>query len=603
MLTRRHFLQTAAAIPIALAGCGPRSGPGSNETDISIVGPSITPTTILDRGYVSSVKLVTDHPIRFTDVSSIAGLNWKFTNGATGRHFFIESMGGGVAFFDYNSDGLLDIFALQGGPVPGASDKERNFSTRSVLYRNNGNGTFTDVTEAAGLAGNMGYGMGVSVADYNNDGHPDLYVTAYGGNRLFRNNGNGTFTDMTDSARVSDKSSEIEWPLSAAWGDYDNDGYLDLFVCHYCKWTPPGKICNTPAGKQIYCAPESFEPSHCRLYHNNRNGTFTDVTHQSGIDKALGKSMGAVWLDYDEDGWMDIFVTNDSMPNFLLHNNRDGTFTEKGILAGVAFAESGHTYAGMGIGIGDYDQDGREDLFVVNYSGQPKSVFHNLGSGLFENTSRASHISNTDLHYLGFGMECFDYDNDGWLDLIVGNGHVQDAAETIDPGSSYAQSQQLFHNRHDGTFAEDLLSLGDLALPRVTRGLAIGDFNNDGGVDILMNSQIGPLQLFRNDGGSANSWITFRLEGVHCNRDAYGAKVTIYSASGRQVRWVRGSSSYCSHSDSRITFGLKDAAGITGGEIVWPGGKKQKFGALTGRKFYRLRENASPVSDTLIHKK
>jgi hypothetical protein len=602
MLTRRRFLKAAACLPIALAGCVRKQGAGSTAAAIPGTTPLIPITTVFDPGHAAASPQVTDHPIRFTDISQSAGLRWTFTNGATGRHLFIETVGGGVAFFDYDGDGLLDIFAVQGGPVPGATGAERNFPTRSVLYRNNGDGTFTDVTESAGLGADMGYGMGVSVADYNNDGRPDLYITAYGGNHLFRNNGDGTFTDVTQSAGIAAVSSELPWPLTSAWGDYDNDGHLDLFVCHYCRWQPPGKVCTASDGKPNYCAPEAYEPSHCRLFHNNGDGTFTDVTRAAGIDTLQGKSMGAVWLDYDGDGWMDLFVSNDSMPNFLLHNNRDGTFTDRGILAGVAYADAGQAFAGMGIAVGDYDRDGREDLFVVNFAGQPKSVFHNMGSGLFENASRLTGIANTDLRFLGFGLECFDYDNDGWLDLVVGNGQVMDRMDPRNPGSSYAQSQQLYHNAHDGTFVEDLRSLGDLVLPRVTRGLAVGDYNNDGGTDVLMVSQTGPLQLYRNDGGSANNWITFRLEGVRCNRDAYGARVTIHSPNGRQVRWVRGSSSYCSHSDSRLTFGLRDATEITEGEIVWPGGHRQQFGALSGNRFFWVREGDAPVLDPRVRK-
>jgi hypothetical protein len=601
MLTRRRFLKAAACVPFALTGCTHKPNTGASTPSAPGITPVIPVTTILDPARAIAAPQVTDHPIRFTDISQRAGLHWTFTNGATGRHLFIETVGGGVAFLDYNGDGLLDIFALQEGPVPGATGAERNFPTRSVLYRNNGDGTFTDVTESAGLAGSLGYGMGVSVADYNNDGWPDLYLTAYGGSRLFRNNRNGTFTDVTQSAGIADVSSELSWPLTSAWGDYDNDGHLDLFVCHYCRWQPPGKVCTAPDGKPSYCAPEVYEPSHCRLYHNNGDDTFTDVTRTAGIDRLQGKSMGAVWIDYDGDGWMDLFVSNDSMPNFLLHNNRNGTFSDRGIFAGVAYAEAGQAYAGMGIGVGDYDRDGREDLFIVNFAGQPKSVFHNLGSGLFERASRLTRIANTDLRFLAFGLECFDYDNDGWLDLIVGNGHVQDRMDPSNPGSSYAQSQQLFHNNRDGTFVEDLHSLGDLVLPRVTRGLAVGDYNNDGAVDVLMVSQSGPLQLYRNEGGNANGWITFRLEGVQCNRDAYGARVTIHSSNGRQVRWIRGSSSYCSHSDSRLTFGLQNASGITEGEIVWPGGHRQTFSALSGNRFYWVREGNVPLPDPRIH--
>ena len=602
MLTRRSFLFTGAGGLLALAGCTRRGGPPSAPA------PTVPVATVIDPAQAQAAPLLTTHPVRFSDVSAQAGLRWTYQNGATGRHLMPETTGGGVAFFDFNNDGLLDVFALQSGPVPGASPTEKNFSTRSVLYRNNGDGTFTDVTAGSGLDADFGYGQGVSVADYDNDGWPDLYVTCYGGNHLLRNNRNGTFTDVTEKAGVADRVSgmpgEPPWPLSAAWGDYDNDGHLDLFVCHYARWSPKlDKTCSGLDRKPAYCRPQVYEPSYSRLFHNNGDGTFSDVTHKAGLDKLQGKSMGAVWLDYDEDGWPDLFVTNDTMPNFLLHNNRDGTFTDRGTIAGVAYSEEGQAQSGMGIGVGDYTHDGREDLFVVNFSGQPKSAFHNLGRGVFESTSYQTGLASTNLQFLGFGLECFDYDLDGWPDLIVGNGHVLDRMDETTAGSSYAQSQQLFHNGRNGTFAEDLHSLGDLVQPRVTRGLAVGDFDNDGDPDVLMVSQTGPLQLFRNDGGNQNHWLTLRLEGVHANRDALGAKVTVVTPFGKQTQWVHGSTSYCSHSDTRLTFGLGAEAGILSGEVLWPRGGTQKFGPLPSGGFYWLREGSAPVPDPHVRAK
>ena len=598
MLTRRHFLYALTGGALTLAGCkGKFAGPSGAPAAVPV-------STVVDPNAAANAPLLTKHPLHFTDVSGPAGLHWTYANGATGKHRFIETTGGGVAFFDYNNDGLLDIFAVQGGPAPGAGPAEKNFPTSSVLYRNNGDGTFTDVTAGSGLDGDLVYGQGVTVADYDNDGWADLYVTAYGGNRLLRNNRNGTFTDVTKQAGVADLAPELPWPLSAAWGDYDGDGHLDLFVCHYAHWSPTlDKPYAGADGKMAYDKPQVYEPSHDRLYHNNGDGTFTDVTRQAGLDKLQGKSMSAVWLDYDDDGWMDLFVTNDSMPNFLLHNNRDGTFTDRAILAGVGLDDQGRAASGMGLGIGDYDNDGREDLFVVNFSGQSKSIFRNLGGGVFESASYHSGIASTNLQYLGFALECFDYDLDGWQDLIVGNGHVLDHMDASTAGSSYAQSQQLFHNNRQGAFTEDLRSLGDLALPRVTRGLAVGDFDNDGDPDVVMVSQTGPLQLFRNDGGNQNHWITFRLEGVTCNRDALGAKVTLKTTQGKRTQWVHGSSSYCSHSDTRLTFGLAEAVGVLSGTVQWPGGKTQPFGPLAAGAFYWLRQGQAPVPDPRIKAK
>ena len=522
-----------------------------------------------------------------------------------GRHFFIESTGGGVALFDYNNDGLLDIFAVQGGTVPGVTPGAALSGDRSVLYRNNGDGTFTDVTANSGLDVYTGYGQGVAAADFDNDGNIDIYITAYGGNHLFRNNGNGTFTDVTAPAGLGDLISagtnEPPWPLSAAWCDYDNDGHLDLFVCHYCRWSPKlDKACPDSHGNPAYCRPQVYEPSHSRLYHNNGDGTFTDVTAKAGIEKLLGKSMGAAWFDYDDDGWMDLFVTNDTMVNFLLHNNRDGTFTDKAILAGVGYGEQDIPSSGMGVGIGDHDNRGRENLFVVNFSGQTKSLFHNRGQGFFDNASAQAGLASTNLQYLGFGLECFDYDLDGYKDLIFGNGHVLDGRIARELGSSYEQSQQLFHNSGDGTFAEDSHSLGDLAAPRVTRGLAIGDYDNDGDIDVVMVSQTGPLQLYRNDGGNQNHWITLRLEGTRSNRDAIGAKVVVRTNTATQTQWVRGGSSYCSQSDRRVTFGLAAEGKIDALEIRWPSGMKQKFGPLAANTFYHVREGATPIPDPRV---
>ena len=593
MLTRRRFLYALTGGALALAGCRGKSPSGG-------VSPALPVSTVLDPKLAGAAPLLTRHPLRFTDVSGPAGLHWVYHNGATGRHHFIETTGGGVAFFDYNNDGLLDIFAVQSGPVPGASPSETNFPRRSVLYRNNGDGTFTDVTSGSGLDADFGYGQAVSVADYDNDGWADLYVTGYGGNHLLRNNRNGTFTDVTQQAGLADTAAELPWPLSAAWGDYDNDGHLDLFVCHYARWSPAlDKPYAGPDGKMAYDKPQVYEPGHDRLYHNNGDGTFTDVSDKAGIRALSGKSMSAAWLDYDDDGWMDLFVTNDSMPNFLLHNNRNGTFTDKAIVAGVALDDQGRAASGMGIGVGDYDRDGREDIFAVNFAGQPKSIFHNLG-GVFENASYRSGIAGTNLQFLAFSMECLDYDLDGWPDLIIGNGHVLDHMDESTAGSSYAQSQQLFHNNHNGTFTEDPRSLGDLALPRVTRGLAVGDYDNDGDLDVVMVSQTGALQLFRNDGGNQNHWITLRLEGVRSNRDAVGAKVSLRTARGPQTQWVRGGSSYCSRSDTRLTFGLGDETQVLGLHVRWPSGLTQTFGPLPANRFYRLREGEAPVPDPFV---
>lgn len=586
MITRRAFLIALAA---GAAGCSLRR----SETPASPKS-----STIIDPRTAAAAPRLTTQEMLFTDVSSAAGLIWQFNSGGNTGRLVIDQVGGGVAFFDYNNDGLLDIFAVQGGPLPGATGADLDYQRRNVLYRNNGDGTFTDVTSGSGLDAYTGYGMGVSVADFDNDGWPDLYVTAYGGSHLFRNNRNGTFTDVTAHAgladiRPQDGTGDLPWPTSSAWADYDNDGLLDLFVCHYYLWSMDlgtSMPCDSETHEhRVNCDPASYKTSHSRLFHNNGDGTFTDVSKHAGLEAVFGKALGAAWVDYDDDGWMDLFITNDGVPNNLLHNNRDGTFTDVGVTAGVADNERGTASAGMGIAVGDYDNDGKEDLFVVNFARQVKSVYHNLGNGVFENVSYQAGMSAINVDYLGFAVECFDYDLDGYKDLIYGNGHIRQIAAS-EGTSSYEQSQQLLHNQRDGTFKEDLHALGDLTTPLATRGLAIGDFDNDGDIDVLMVSQTGPLKLFRNDGGNKNNWITFTLEGVHCNRDAIGAKITIHSASGIQVQGVRGGSSYCSHSDRRVTFGLASLTAVDRVEIRWPGGKMQTLGALSAGKFYRIRQ-------------
>ena len=595
-LTRRQFLM-GLLTATTLSGC--------RKKKVQELQPAAFPiTTVYTPAQIASAKQLTTHPVKFTDVTSLAGINWIYNNGASGHHYFLETAGGGLAFLDYNNDGYLDIFALQGGPVPGGIQNGKTFSTESVLYRNNGDGTFTDVTKDSGLDGNLGYGMAVSVADFNNDGFPDLYITTYGGNRLFKNNGNGTFTDVTKRAGLADtEGTLLPFPLSAVWGDYDNDGYLDLFVCHYTQWSVKLDQSCPLRGEPSYCKPQVYSPSYCSLYHNNGDGTFTNITKSSGIDKLQGKSMSGVWFDYDDDGWIDLFVTNDTMPNFLLHNNRNGTFTNVALEAGVAIGANGELESGMGIAAGDYFHTGREDLVVVNFSGEPKSVYVNIGSGLFQNETYESNMASTNLEFLGFGLDSLDYDLDGYLDFVVGNGHVLDHIEMLGEGASYAQSQQLFHNQGKGTFAEDILSLGDLAKPRVTRGLAIGDFDNDGDQDVVMIGQNEPLQLFRNDGGNQNNWVVLRLEGVHSNRDAIGAKVTVHAANGIQTGWINGGGSYVSHSDTRLTFGLADSKTIESIEIKWPRGLKQHFGPIKCNGFYWVREGGDIVPDPRVKQK
>jgi len=573
-------------------------------------------------------KEVAAVPVRFRNVTGEAGIHFRLDNGARGAHHFIETTTGGCAFFDYNNDGYLDIFLIQAGPTPASTAHPTALPPGETarppcaLYRNNGDGTFSDVTHEAGLDFDQGYAQGVAVADYDNDGWPDLYITAYGGNHLFHNElgkleqekGKGdkslpptpyplhpVFKDVTTSAGVADNAHGPRWSTSAAWGDYNNDGRLDLLVCHYARWTPEkDSPCSNPKGMRAYCSPDLYAPESPALYRNNGDGTFTEVTQQAGLSRLKGRNMGAVWLDYDGDGYPDIFISNDLMPNLLLHNNRNGTFTEQGQRTGVAVMETGVPLAGMGIGVGDYDNNGREDLIVTNFSNQPKIVFRNTNGKLFSDETFSSGIGSTTQLVLGWGCEFVDYDLDGYKDIVVGNGHVNDDVETYSQGIFYREPKQLFHNQRDGTFVEDPASLADMAEPTTTRGLAVGDYDNDGDADVLANNHNREAQLFRNDGGSRNAWITFRTVGTKSNRDGIGAKLWVRCGPLQQYAEVRSGSSFASHSDQRITFGLGQAQQIDFVRVRWPSGIEETIRGLAARRFYVLKEGSGAAADTRI---
>ena len=601
-LRRPHFAILAGIFCSALifgAGCAllKRPAPAPAKPSLHELFPI---ASIVDPQQAAKSPQLTRQPLHFEDVSAKAGLNWTYHNGATGRHLFVEASGGGAAWFDYDNDGWLDLFAPQGGPVPSATGAQLKFSTRNALYHNNHDGTFSDVLAGSGLDVPTGYGQGVSAADFDNDGRTDLYITSYGGNHLFRNLGGGKFQDVTqkagvaDTQSVSDVKGELPWPLSSAWGDYDGDGDLDLFVAHYARWSPAlDKHCPGDNGQWFYCRPQVYQSTHCRFFRNRGDGTFEDVSQKSKIAHLTGKSMSAAWVDYDADGKLDLFVTNDTSPNWLLHNKGDGTFDERATIAGVALGSDGTAMSGMGVGIGDYDNDLREDIFVVNYASEPKSIFRNLGNGAFQNNAYASNVASTNLQLIGFGLEACDYDLDGHKDLIIGNGHVLDRTDEQSNGSTYAQSQQLLHNQGDGTFADDWHSLGDLIKPQVTRGIAVADYDNDGDLDVVMVAHNTPLKLFRNDGGNANHWISFAVRDAH-HRSVVGAKVTIESGGTRQTQAVRGGSSFCSTSDPRINFGLGKNNDISALSVRWPDGKTEKFGALKVNAFYQLLPGQKP---------
>jgi hypothetical protein len=510
-----------------------------------------------------------------------AGIDFTHRNSPTSQKYLIETMGGGIALLDYNNDGLLDIFLVNGGKLDDPVKLPANFSRRDPaywnrLYRQNRDGSFTDVTAAAGLAdaGNN-YGMGVAVGDYNNDGFADLYVTNYGRNTLYRNNGNGTFTDVTDEAGVAAGG----WSVSAGFFDYDNDGRLDLFVTRYLDWDLSRNIlCGTPF--HAYCRPDKFGSVTNMLFHNEGGGKFRDVSAESGISRGKGKALGVAFNDYDGDGFADIFVANDGMEQFLFHNKGDGTFEERALETGVALSDDGKSYAGMGVVFADYDNDGLPDIAVTNLALEKYAIYRNEGRGQFRYASLTTGLAAATAHSSGWGIGLQDFENRGWKDLFVAQGHVLDNVEKIHSGLRYFESPAIFRNQA-GKFEKVDLA----ALPAVAgRGAAFGDINNDGYIDAVV-SVLGGRPLVLLNRGGANHWLTLKLVGVHANRDGMGAKVKI----GNQFVYATTSGSYLSASEPRVHFGLGSEKEATV-EIVWPGGKKQVLEHVAADRIVTVKE-------------
>ncbi len=522
--------------------------------------------------------------VQFLDIAKAAGLHFKHWNGASPEKYVIETMGSGVAFLDYNNDGLLDIYLVNGGAVPGHPAPG---PIRNALYRNNGDGTFTDVTDEAGVGGNGHYGMGVAAADYDGDGWTDLFVTTFGRNILYHNNGDGTFTDVTDRAGVAGGG----WSTSAAFLDYDRDGRLDLFVARYVNFDFDHNVtCGDPIRRiRAYCHPDVYDGVPSLLYHNNGDGTFTDVSQASGIAAHAGKSLGVVAADFDEDGWIDIFVANDSMRNFLFRNRGDGTFEEVGLAWGAALDEGGRPHAGMGTATGDYDGDGRLDLIVTNLDREHNELYRNLGKG-FADVSYQTGFAAPSLPFVGWGTEFFDYDNDGDLDILIVNGHVIDNINLFRTDTTYRQQKLLFENV-GGHFREVAAQHGAaLMVPEVSRGAAFGDYDNDGDVDVVVQNLGGSPQLLRNDGGNRNHWLSLALEGTRSPRDPIGTRVRSTVAGRVLTRYLAGGGSYLSSSDHRIHIGLGQHERAERIEIQWPSGAKDVLENVAAGKFYRVRE-------------
>jgi hypothetical protein len=533
--------------------------------------------------------------VKFQDVTRAAGIHFVHNNGAFGKMWLPEAMGSGVAFIDYNNDGWPDILLINGKDWPGHFRRH----TYMALYRNNHDGTFTDVTRQAGLDVEM-YGMGVAIGDYDNDGCDDIFVSALGQSHLFHNNCNGTFTDVTKKAGLWGPN---EFSTGAAWVDYDRDGYLDLLVANYVQWTPATDIYCTLDGKtKSYCTPQAYKGTSLRLWHNNGNGTFTDVTKQAGLYDPTSKSLGIAILDANQDGWPDIFVSNDTEPNKLYINNKNGTFTEKAVMSGVGFSETGVARAGMGTDAADYDHTGYPSILVSNFSNQMLALYHNEGNGLFVDEAPHSEIGRASLLTLGFGCFFFDYDNDGWPDIFVANGHIQRDIQNVQRQVHYAESPLLFHNLGGGKFADVTSQMGAaFNLPRVARGAAYADVFNNGRLDILLSTNSGPAALFRNEGG-ANHSLRIKLVGVKSNRDGIGAEVRLTAGGMTQDKMLTSGSSYLSSSELVLTFGLGENAKADEIEIRWPSGQVDHLKNVAAGQTITVKEGNGIVTSRLYQR-
>ncbi len=527
----------------------------------------------------------TASPVRFANVSAQAGIRFLHHSGAEGKKYLPESLGSGCAFVDIDGDGWADILLLNN------HDWDNSKKYLPAVYHNNHNGTFTDVTRASGLGIQL-YAMGVAVADYNNDGAPDIYITALEGDHLFHNEGRGHFRDVTASSGIHNAN----FGTSAAWFDYDRDGKADLLVANYVEWTPKtDKRCSMDGKTKSYCTPEAYTGKSLKLYHNLGAGKFADVTSKASLSDSTSKSLGITIFDYDRDGWPDVFVANDTQPNKLYRNNHNGTFTEGAVQAGVAYSEDGTARGGMGTDAADFDRSGRPDLVIGNFANQMMALYHNEGNGLFVDRAPGGPIGRASLRSLTFGTFFFDYDLDGWLDIFAANGHLEPEIHKFSPNLEYAQTPLLFHNT-GGRFENASNSVGpDFSRPIVGRGAAYADYDHDGDLDILINTNNGPAILFRNDGGNKNNWIVVRLVGRKSNRSGLGAVVRVESASGKQWQTVHSGSSYCSESDLALTFGLKQDRKATRIEVEWPSGKQQQFTNLAANRFVTIDESSGIV--------
>jgi hypothetical protein len=571
-------LAASALVPVAGCRQGPKSGSDSARPEGRQAGAG-----------GAGARPGRPVAVSFVDVTAKAGIGFRHYNGAIGRKYYPESMGSGVAFLDYDNDGWVDLLFVNSQDWPDTPPGRRAAVQPTMhLYRNRGDGTFADVTGEAGLAVPV-YGIGCAVGDYDNDGWEDLYVTAaLGTSRLFHNHGDGRFEEVTERAGVSNQD---QFATSATWFDYDRDGRLDLFVCNYIDWSPAKDLrCEILRGIKEYCTPQSYDGLPCRLYRNLGGGRFADVSSETGIRRAIGKSMSAAVCDFNDDGWPDLVVTNDTEPNFLFRNEAGRTFSEIGMEAGVALPESGKAKAGMGVDAADTANDGGLTILTSNFSGESLSFFAGQPGGMFLDMTAAAGFGITSQPYMGWGTFFFDYDLDGWKDAFVANGHLYPGVARYQAGPEYAERPLLYRNLGSGRFAEVGRQAGSGLAPLVGRGAAYGDFDNDGDLDIAVSANGGAARLIRNDGGNANHWLGVILEGVTSNRDGVGAVVRVVAGGMTQMQMARGGSSYASQSDRRLVFGLGTTPLVDRIEVRWPSGKTQVVREAAADQRLRIRE-------------
>jgi hypothetical protein len=527
--------------------------------------------------------------VQFIDVTAASGITFVHNSGRAGQKWLPETVGSGTAVFDADGDGWLDILF-----VNGRDWKPKARKSLQALYRNNGDGGFTDITRGSGLDVEL-YGMGVAVGDYDNDGRDDVYLTALEGDRLFRNLGGGKFADVTRASGIANR----DFGTSAAWVDVDRDGQLDLFVANYVQWAASADLwCSLDGQTKSYCTPESYKGTSSRLF-RNRGATaqprFEDVTVRAGVADPTSKALGVAVLDYNLDGWSDLFVANDTQPNKLYRNNRNGTFTEEGMIAGVAYGEDGVARGAMGVDAGDYDRSGRPHLLVGNFSNQMLGLYRNDGR-LFVDEAPASSVGRASLLTLALAVFFFDFDLDGYLDIFAANGHIEEEINRVQPTVKYAQPPLAFRNNGRKGFDNVTASLGAaFNRPIVARGAAHGDLDRDGDLDVVITTNAGPAYVFKNDGGNQRSWVTVRLAGTRSNRSGIGAVVRVESASGKQWNTVRSGSSYCSQSDLALTFGLGHDAQAARVTVEWPSGERQAFTNVSARRAYRIEEGSAAL--------